>query len=101
MKKKVKKSTKRISKKITKRKTTKSKSKIKRSNPIPRKERIENLKVKLKELKQEMKGDADRYPPSYGSTEWLIISSQITRLNNLIDDLNYTEDEEYDSFNKK
>jgi hypothetical protein len=95
-------------KKVTKKKVSKQKSKSiskkkkvvkKIKNPtVSREERIKELKLKLKKLKEEMKGDDRRDPPGYGSTLWLIMSGKITFLENLIDDLNYTTDEEYEKY---
>lgn len=42
-----------------------------------------------------MKGDKDRGPPTPRSTLWLIMQGEITRLEHLIDDLNYMSDDEY------
>jgi len=100
---------KKIAKKVTKKKVLKQKSKStskkkvvrKRKNPTDREDRIEELKVRLKEAKKEMKGDKDRDPPTYGSTLWLIMSGEITRLEHLIDDLNYMSDEEYTDLKAK
>lgn len=102
------KKSKKVTKKVTKKKVSKQKSKSaskkivrKRKNPTDREDRIEELKLRLKEARKEMKGDKDRDPPTPRSTLWLIMQGEITRLEHLIDDLNYMSDDEYADFQKK
>ena len=93
-----------IAKKVTKKKVSKQKSKStskkivrKRKNPTDREDRIEELKLRIKEARKEIKEN----PPTPRSTLWLIMQGEITRLEHLIDDLNYMTDDEYTDFQKR